>query len=235
MSAVVLPDMDAVAEEAARRFEAAAKDAIAARGLFCVALTGGSAATQTYPALRSVDVDWTKVHVFWGDERAVPPDSDESNHKLAQDALLSHVAIPAQNVHRMRGEAQDLGGEAVRYEAELNAACGGVLDVVHLGMGPDGHVCSLFPHHRLLQEDQRLVWYVDDSPKPPPSRLTLTLPALAAARAVWFLVGGRAKERAVSDALTDPHSALPAAMAHRGAKQSLWLLDADAARIAKQS
>lgn len=232
MTAIVLADMAAVAAEQARRFADAARAAIAARGAFTVALTGGGAAKDVYPALRTVDVDWPKVHVFWGDERCVPPDHDDSNFKLARDAFLAHV--PAQ-VHRMRGE-DDPDAAARAYDDELRAVCGAdrALDVVHLGIGPDGHVCSLFPGHPLL-EDPRIVAWLDDSPKPPPRRITLGMPALAAAREVWFLVGGRSKERPVREALSDPASPLPCARVHRAARASTWLLDADAARLAKQS
>jgi 6-phosphogluconolactonase len=232
MTAIVLPDMTAVAEEHARRFAEAARAAIAARGAFTVALTGGGAAKDVYPLLRFADVEWPKVHVFWGDERCVPPDHADSNHRLAREAFLAHV--PAV-VHRMRGE-DDPDAAARAYDDELRSVCGAerALDVVHLGVGPDGHVCSLFPGHALL-DDARFVAWLDDSPKPPPRRVTLGMPALAAARAIWFLVGGRSKEQPVREALLDPASPLPCARAHRAARSSTWLLDADAARLAKQS
>src|SRR5690606_27858721 len=153
-----------------------AREAIASGGRAAVALTGGSIATLCYPRLVSADVDWPHVEVFFGDERAVPPDDPESNYALADSLLLSRVPIAKDAVHRMRGEAADLGAAAAAYEADMVQALGDppVLDVVILGVGPDGHVCSLFPGHALL-DDERWVASLDDSPKPPPRRVSLTL------------------------------------------------------------
>ena len=108
-----------------------------------------------------------------------------------------------------------------------------MLDVVHVGMGPDGHICSLFPGHALLAEESRAVTFLTDSPKPPPSRITLTMGALKDARALWFLVLGSSKDQAAHDALLDPKSSLPAALASRSARSALWFMDHDAARLLK--
>jgi len=213
---------------------AAATAAVAARGRFTLALTGGSAASTLYPALAQAALPWDKVHVFFGDERSVPADHADSNYKLAASCFLSAAPIPAGNVHRMRGE-DDPATAAAAYERELLAVTDGTgaLDVVHVGMGPDGHICSLFPGHALLRDEVRLVAPITDSPKPPPSRVTLTLQALARARTLCFLVSGAGKADAVRDVILDPACALPAALAARRGAHVRWLLDNDAAKHLK--
>ncbi|MCC7074318.1 MAG: 6-phosphogluconolactonase [Deltaproteobacteria bacterium] len=223
----VFGSTDALAAEIIDLTVAAAGTAIAARGRFCVALTGGSAAELVYPVLAQAPLPWQVVHVFFGDERCVPPTHTDSNYALAERTLLSRVPLAPTNVHRMRGELAPIDA-AAEYEQALERVAGGVLDVVHLGMGPDGHICSLFPNHPLLQSE-RLVDALSDSPKPPPARVTLTLRALAAARALWFIVAGAAKADAVRAAVLDPACPLPAARASRDAREARWLLDAAAA------
>lgn len=221
---------DEVAAELVHRTVTAADEAIAARGVFSLVLTGGSAATALYPVLAQAPLRWSHVHVFFGDERLVPPEHSDSNYRLARETLLARVPIRPAHVHRICGE---LAAEeaAARAEREILEVTHGVLDVVHLGMGPDGHVCSLFPSHPLLDERERLVAPILDSPKPPASRATLTLPALARARALLFLVLGASKADAVRASLLETDCALPAAMAARGSRDVTWLLDADAARF----
>jgi 6-phosphogluconolactonase len=222
---------DALAAELVDQTIAAATAAIAARGRFTLALTGGSAAQTLYPVLAQAPLPWDRVHVFFGDERCVPPDHMDSNHRLAHETLLSRTSLPAANIHRVRGE-DDPTTAAIAYEKELLAVTDGTgaLDVVHVGMGPDGHVCSLFPGHALLHDETHLVAAITDSPKPPPARVTLTLQALSRARALWFLVAGAAKADAARDAILDAASSLPAAVAARRGAHVRWLLDADAAR-----
>lgn len=192
-----------------------------------IALTGGSAA-NLYEGLASAPLPWDRLHVFFGDERCVPKEHAESNYKLAMEKLLSRAPIPADHVHRVRGE-DDPESAARAYEAELVATTGGAIDLLHLGMGPDGHVCSLFPGHALLSDTgARLVASLDDSPKPPASRVTLTLAAIAKAKRTLFIVMGEGKASAVRDAIEDPASALPAAIVHRMGKAT-WLVDDAAA------
>lgn len=204
----------------------------ARRGPLSIALTGGSAA-KLYEALVPAPIDWATVHVFFGDERCVAPTHADSNFRLAEEALLGRVSIPRQNVHRVRGE-DDPDAAAAAYASELaSVVTDGALDIVHLGMGPDGHVCSLFPGHALLREAHlheasRLVAALRDSPKPPPARVTLTLAALARARRALFLVMGEGKADAVRSAIEDPSSPLPAALVHRMGNAT-WLLDRAAA------
>lgn len=211
----------ALGEALVARTEAAAAAARARGSRLRVALTGGSAARTLYPLLAGARLDWSQVDLFYGDERCVPPDDPESNHRLALEALGRTGA----RFHPVDGTlAPEAAAQA--YQAALPP-----LDVVHLGLGPDGHVCSLFPGHPLLEERRRRVAALEDAPKPPPRRVTLTLPALAEAGSLWFLVTGEAKREAVREVLCEPACRLPAALAHRAARESLWFLDHPAASL----
>lgn len=220
---IIRPTVAALADALADTTESTARDAIAARDVFTLALTGGSAAKALYPRLARARVDWAKTHVYFGDERCVPPDDAESNFKLAHDVFLGPAGIPTANVHRIDGEAPPADA-AAEYARTLP-----VLDVVHLGLGPDGHVCSLFPGHALLAESTARVASLTDSPKPPPARVTLTRVALREARALWFLVTGDSKRDVVHAVLNDAASTLPSALAMREAQSCTWFLDAAAA------
>jgi 6-phosphogluconolactonase len=201
----------------------AAVAAVAARGQFTVALTGGSAAHGLYPRLgkASLMMPWAKTHVFFGDERCVPFDHSDSNAKLAHGTFLDDVAVPHAHIHQHT--------DADAAQDDLLRVCGGVLDVVHVGVGPDGHICSLFPGHALLDENDRVVAAINDSPKPPPSRITLTPKALRDARSLWFIAAGAGKADIVKRILVDKDMSLPAArfglLPH-----ARWFCDADAAR-----
>ena len=221
----------ALADALAARLEEEARAALDARGAFALALTGGSMAETFFPRLSAAAVDWSRCHFFWGDERAVPPDHRESNYRLAADLWLAPAAVPPERVHRMEGERPELDEAADDYAALLVRLLGEPprLDLVLLGVGPDGHVCSLFPGHALLGEERRLVSAVHDSPKPPPRRLTLTLPTLAVARLVVVAALGEAKAAVIRAALEDPGSELPLALVTRQAPAMLFLLDSGAA------
>jgi 6-phosphogluconolactonase len=230
MNSHVFGSPEALAAELVRLTVENAASALRDRGQFSMAVTGGSAATALYPVLAQASLDWSKVHVFFGDERCVPPEHADSNYRLARETFLARV--PQAQVHRVRGEIAPAEA-AAEYERELVAVTGGSLDVIHAGVGPDGHICSLFPGHKLLDENVRLVASLEDSPKPPPARVTLTLAAIAKARALWFLVSGTNKAEAVRSCLLDPASPLPAARAQRLVPGAQWLLDLDAARLVK--
>ena len=210
----------------APRVLALAREAIAARGRFSLALSGGSLATLCFPALAELEIDWSKVHFFWADERAVPPTDPESNYGVAERLWLSRVQGPV--VHRMEGEATDLEAAARRAEAEI--LDNGPLDLVLLGVGPDGHVASLFPGHPLSRERDRRVVAVFDAPKPPPRRLTLTLPALLEARALIIVATGAAKAGILREAVEDPSCELPIATVLREAADATLIVDAAAWR-----
>lgn len=196
-------DAEAVAQYAAREFVRRARAAIKTQGSFRVALAGGSTPRRTYELLAekplAPQVDWGAVHIFFGDERSVPPDHQDSNFNTAQRALLNHVPVLEAQVHRMAGERGDLKQAAREYERVLARVFGVSLDsalprfdLVLLGMGKDGHTASLFPYTTALDEDR--AWVVDnDVPSQQTQRLTLTAPVINAARCVVFLVAGSDK------------------------------------------
>jgi len=200
---VVLADLDALARAAAARVHAAAGAAIAHRGRFRVALSGGSTprALHRELAARPDAVDWGRTDVFFGDERAVPPDHPDSNYRMARETLLEPAHVPDANVRRMQGEASDLDAAARAYEAALTAgAAAPWLDLVLLGMGPDGHTASLFPGTTAVEERARACVAVD-VPQLRARRLTLTVPVLSGATEVAFLIAGREKAEALRDVL----------------------------------
>jgi 6-phosphogluconolactonase len=228
---VVVEEPTALVAPFILRVEQLAQRALAERGSFALALSGGSVAETLLPALAGANVDWARVDLFWGDERAVPPEHPDSNYGLARSLWLKTGGPPAERVHRMPADAPDLDAAARAYEARLVGRLGTPpsLDVALLGVGPDGHVCSLFPGHPLLQEEVRFVAPIEDSPKPPPKRLTLTLAALAAVRLLVVGAFGASKAAVVREALERPSSDLPLSLSLRRARRSLLLLDPAAA------
>ena len=242
MSTVVekYPDSAALAAAAGDRLVGAITDAVGQRGRALIVLTGGGTGIGLLKRVReqAETIDWSKVHLFWGDERYVPEADNERNYKQAREALLDRVDIPAANVHAMPasdGEfGDDLDAAAVAYDHVLaaNAEPGQptpYFDVHLLGMGGEGHINSLFPHTAAVRETSRMVVGVPDSPKPPPRRITLTLPAIQRSREVWLIVSGAAKADAVAAAIggADPVD-VPAAGAV-GRDATVWLLDEGAA------
>ncbi len=235
----VVGDSAALAEEAAERFAGAATDALRQAGRFRVALSGGATPRGLYARLAAEPfrsrVDWERVHVFWGDERCVPPDHPDSNYRLAQELLLSRVPVPPDNVHRMRGEAPDPDLAAAEYAGELQTAFGlrrgerPRFDLILLGLGTDGHTASLFPHSPALREVIRLAVgvYVDAVRG---YRLTLTLPVLNAAAAVLFLVSGGEKAERLRMVLTGkPSHEAPASLVRPERGSLHWIVDKAAA------
>jgi 6-phosphogluconolactonase len=238
----VHPDADelarAVAAEAAARLAAA----IAARGSASIVLTGGGIGTKVLAQLAAAPardvVDWSLVNIWWGDERFVPSGDPERNETGARSALLDQVAVDPARVHVMAPsdgpDGDDPEAAAQRYAAELAAAApagSGVpaFDVLLLGIGPEGHVASLFPGLPAVYEAERSVLPVYDSPKPPPTRLTLTFPAIRAAREVWIVASGAAKAEAVGRALAGSDPAQVPAAGARGRELTLFLIDEAAA------
>jgi len=234
------PDIPALVAAAGDRLVEAITSAIAARGQALIVLTGGGTGIGLLEHVRAHDdaVDWSKVHLFWGDERFVPADDDERNEKQAREALIDHIDIPAGNVLAMAasdGEfGEDLDAAAAHYAQVLaHAAESGstapAFDVHLLGMGGEGHINSLFPHSPATLETERLVVGVENSPKPPPRRITLTLPAVQRAREVWLVVSGEAKADAVAAAIGGAKPADVPAAGAVGTDATVWLLDAGAA------
>ncbi len=229
---VIVDEPSRLAEAAVRIVTAERERALADHGAFAVALSGGSAATALFPSLAALD--WSRTEVFWADERAVPPDDPESNYGMARRLLLEPAAVPAERVHRMEADAPDLERAAAAYAQTLVRLLGTPtrLDLALLGVGPDGHVASLFPNHAALSEAGRLAVPVFDAPKPPPRRLTLTLPALTSSRRLLVFATGRAKAKVIGAALTDTSSRLPVASVTRPAAAVTFLLDPEAAEEA---
>lgn len=240
-------DLASLAAEAAERFAAASARAIADRGRFDAVLTGGSTAPAVYERLAaepfSSRVDWSRVHVWWTDERCVPPDDPRSNYRAVSEALLDRVPIPCQQIRRMRGEDPNPEREAVRYEAALRRDQGLArgedphFDLALLGLGGDTHVASLFPGAPTLALDDRLVAAVRKGegaiPDPSVDRLTLTYRALNAARAALFLVAGEGKAQAVRAVLEGPRdsSLHPAQGIRPAGGEAVWLVDRAAASL----
>ncbi len=235
-SPIIYATPGALATAAAELFVQRARDAIADHGRFAVALSGGSTPKAMYQRLAehplSHEVDWTHVQVFWGDERAVPPDHHESNYLMAQQALLEEVPISSAQIHRIRGELPP-DEAADDYEAVLRAFFRGTrprFDLLLLGMGDDGHTASLFPGTAALDEAER--WVVANYvPKLADWRITLTLPTINAAACVAFLVAGEAKAERLAEVLNgprDPHR-LPAQAIQPTDGELLWLVDQAAA------
>ena len=228
---------EGLAEAAARAFVDRATESIAERGRFAVALAGGSTPKVTYEVLardHAEDVDWPNVHVFFGDERTVPPDHEDSNYRMAREALLDRV--PMGSVHRMRGELPPEEA-ASSYEGDLGQFFGGefpVLDLVMLGIGEDGHTASLFPGTPALEVTDRLA-VANPVPELDTMRLTLTVPVLSAARAVNFLVAGEGKAEALREILegdADPRR-YPAKLV-RPPGGPTWFVDRAARRSANE-
>jgi 6-phosphogluconolactonase len=230
----VLKDTTAVAQAGAEVFIELAAQADGERRSFRVALAGGNTPKALYALLASPEyrsrVNWDNVSFFFGDERAVPPDHPDSNYRTAHEALFRPVGLVNGHVHRMKAEIGGLEAAAAAYEGELRAVFGGALprfELVLLGMGPDGHTASLFPENAALQERARWVAPVFDAPKPPPQRLTLTVPVLNEARQVLFMVTGSDKAPALHEVLSGAASPehYPAKFVRPGAGRLLWLVD----------
>jgi 6-phosphogluconolactonase len=291
LEVVVHPDAATLAEATAARLLVRLVDLQSVRSPLHLVLTGGTVGIATLRAVAASPVreavDWSGVHVWWGDERFVPADSPDRNERQAREALLDALPLPPANIHAMpaEGTAPDEDAAAVAYAHELArfsaqdddvdevSPSGGVapldaavaagsdeapgassatalglagvtsrrvatsgarpavpeFDVLLLGMGPDGHVASLFPGHATLHDEARTVVGEPDSPKPPPSRVSVTYPAIRAAREVWLVAAGEEKAEAVAKALSGAAvDESPAAGAY-GTERTLWLVDLAAA------
>ncbi|WP_430866822.1 6-phosphogluconolactonase [Demequina aurantiaca] len=230
---VVLPDANAVAQTAAARLLTAIADALTVEERAHIVITGGTVGTATLAAaaespLRE-SIDWTSVHIWWGDERFVAAGDPDRNEGQAQAAFLGHVPIPEENIHRM-GDSDSFASveaAAAAYHAEIAEHGNPQWDVLLLGLGPDGHVASLFPQHHGFTQAAATVLAIHDSPKPPPTRVSLGLGAINRARQVWVVAAGEGKAEAVRDCLAGNES-YPGAVVF-GTEQTLWLIDSAAA------
>ncbi|GAA2345017.1 6-phosphogluconolactonase [Saccharopolyspora halophila] len=237
-------DGDVLAAAAAARLITRIADAQAARGSASVVLTGGRTGigvlerVRRSPALDAVD--WSSVDFYWGDERFLPDGDPERNETQARHALLDHIGVDPSRVHPMApsdGKFGDDADAAAAHYAEVLATTSAAetdiavphFDVLMLGVGEEGHTASLFPDTPYVAERERTVVGVHDCPKPPPTRISLTLPAIRAAGEVWLMTTGKAKAEPIAAALAGAEPVdIPAAGA-TGRDRTLWLLDADAA------
>lgn len=192
----VFPDDASLVANALARVMTAARDAIAQHGAFHIVLAGGNTPRKLYRALRNADADWSRWHVWFGDERCAPPDDPARNSKMARDEWLDHVAVPAGNVHAIPAESGAREAAAV-YARELRGA--DTFDIVLLGLGEDGHTASLFPGQDwAVHADSPDAIAVFKAPKPPPERVSLSAQRLSNARNVLYLVEGTGKRDAVA-------------------------------------
>ncbi len=248
---LVCPDPEAVASEGARTFVRLAREAIQERGRFAVALSGGSTPRRLFEILATPEfkaqLDWEHVHLFWGDERYVPSDDPKSNFRMTLETLLSQVAIPPANVHRIRTELSPAEAVATNYEAEIarSFASAGyespgkfpAFDLIFLGLGKNAHTASLFPFSKALQEDSHLVTadYVSEVGM---WRITMTAALINAARNLVFLVCGKDKAQVVRDVLVgdyDPERR-PAQLIQPTRGQVTWIIEvACASELPKES
>lgn len=185
--------------------------------------------SSDYPPLR---IDWSRIHIFFGDERNVPVTEPDSNEGQAREALLDHVPIPPHNIHGLDLGAIAMEAAASIYEAEIAQSAPQGFDLHLLGMGGEGHINSLFPHSEAVRTTERLVVAISDSPKPPAERVTLTLPAIARARRVWLLVAGEEKAEAAAHVVAGSSPLdWPAAGAVGQEETILFVDDAAASRL----
>ena len=227
----VLETNELALDYAARHFLQSAQKAIKERGQFLVALSGGHTPKAIFerllkPAFKT-DLDWSKVKLFWGDERAVPPEHPDSNYKMAMESAFSKLPLNPNHIYRLRGEG-DLEKEAKRYEECLKAE--GPLDLIMLGMGDDGHTASLFPHTKALDIAGSLV-VANFVPQKDCWRLTFTYEGLHFSRSLVFYVFGENKALKVNEVLKGPYDfhALPSQKVGTASVKALWLLDKKAA------
>jgi 6-phosphogluconolactonase len=231
----VFSSPELLADAVAQHIVTSAAEAISSRGLFTLALAGGSTPRAAYSRLATGDCqlatgDWRLVHILWGDERCVPPDDPRSNYRMAKEALLDRVPIPPDQIHRIRGE-DDPEKAAVEYEREVRALLGSEgLDLVLLGLGEDGHTASLFPGPSAVHETVRWVVAVP-APDGTMWRVTLTPAVLNAAKNVTFVVSGASKAVRLQQVLQGPFTpdVLPAQAIRPAQGQLTWMVDQAAA------
>jgi 6-phosphogluconolactonase len=212
----VSSDLDSATRLAASRIEDMAAEAVDQRHVAHIALAGGETPIPTYELAARRIGDWSRIEVWFGDERAVPPDDPESNYRAVSAALAPAQGLDPASVHRIEGElgaetAADRYGEAVRERVKVSSAGVPVLDLAFQGIGPDGHTASLFPGNPAVEADGTCV-PVHNSPKPPPDRVTLTVPVLRAARRIVFLVAGKEKAHAVARMLAGEDPQVPSSL-----------------------
>lgn len=232
---LIHPGKQQLADAIAARLVTTLIDALSQQEEAHLALTGGSMGSAIWASMSALPaaaaIDWSRIHVWWGDERYLPDGDPERNDVQNDGAGLATLGIPAAQVHRVLGPDASPSPEASAqaYSEAIRATGHGAWDVVLLGVGPDGHVASLFPHHPEATTTDAIAFAVHDSPKPPPTRVTLSFECLERSERVWFLVSGADKADAVRRGVEgdDPRNT-PAAAVH-GRRETLWLVDVEAA------
>lgn len=234
----VVKSIEDLSLKAAELFVSEAAAAIAVRGIFSVALSGGSTPAPVYSLLSNDEyrsrISWDRIHFFWADERCVPQDHTDSNYKLASDLLLSKIPVPKANIHRIQGElgpdrAANIYENALRFFFQDMPVPS--LDLIFLGVGTDGHTASIFPNEAKANNTTTrtaIPVYVET---PGIHRVSLTLPVLNNAGTVVFLVTGKTKARIVRDILEGINSGFPAARVNPDRGQAIWLIDHEAAKL----
>ncbi|SQG50546.1 6-phosphogluconolactonase [Corynebacterium ulcerans] len=227
-------DLDAIASAAAEKIvglcQSAAKDGgVTGDGTVRIVLTGGGAGIRMLEKLVDAPINWSRVHLFFGDERNVPVTDPESNEGQARQALLNHIDIPEENIHGYRLGELTLSDAVEEYTQVLHNYAPQGFDLHLLGMGGEGHINSIFPHTEAAVEETRLVIPVTDSPKPPAERATLTFPAIARAQRVWLLVAGAEKAEAAHHVAAGANPLDWPAAGARGIQETLLIVAQDAA------
>ena len=206
---LVVARIDELRPRLTESFEAWAREDVGAAQRSC-ALSGGATALIFLGALKNANVDWSRISLFWADERAVPATDPESNYGVAERMLLSPLGAKAPRAFPMVADLLSLGTAAMKYDAVLAQELkSGSLDLALLGVGEDGHICSLFPGHRALLVDDLRVVAVEDAPKPPPSRLTLSLSFVLRTKKIWLIVVGPRKLPVLHAALSKTQRTTP--------------------------
>lgn len=207
------------------------QDTISQKGTCTIALAGGSTPKPIYEAIALSQLSWNKIHVFWGDERYVPPTHDDSNQKMAKEAWLDKVDIPAENIHPMPTSSQNPQDDALKHEEEIRQFFNSAqefpaFDIILLGMGDDGHTASLFPHTQALENTENLVTVGNRGES---LRLTFTAPLINAAHCVIFLVSGSNKQNALKEVFSEDSNAheYPSKMIQPQG-ELIWFIDSDA-------
>lgn len=234
---------DAGAQGIARLVQQAAEDAVKQKGSFTLVLSGGSLLKGLTPLASIKGMDWSKWHVFYVDERNVPHSSPDSTHKGASEAFLSKVKIPSENVHTIKeglsvkDAATEYAGQILHLPESVIPKSSGsarlpVFDLILLGIGPDGHVASLFPNKEQTGMKEGIVLPVEDSPKPPPERITFSLPVINAAKQIVIVAFGGGKAEIIQRALEVQAlpGSLPAQLVQPETGNLTWYLDADSAQ-----
>lgn len=233
---VVHPGKQELSDAIAARLVTAIIDAAAVQDVVHVSLTGGSLGSDIWASVAALPartaVDWSRVELWWGDERYLPAGDKDRNDVQNDNAGLASLPLDPAKVHRVAGPdaSENAEASATAYGEGIRAMGSGSFDVMILGVGPDGHIASLFPGHPAQQTTDAITVAVHDSPKPPPDRVSLTFEALRRSREVWFIVAGADKAEAVGRGVRGASPDENSAAQVKGEERTLWLLDADAAQ-----